>query len=143
MMKADHFSALKEKILRAENFNEVWEYFFDHFSDNPAFMNMGKKTQSSLLRTILEEVGERLFRQKVKVTNMMLTEIPQHHFVHGACFVQNRLASVLYFEDIKVGMLSILSSAQKHEVSMIRFTGVELQGKGPFMIDFPKDRVVH
>jgi len=143
MMKAEHFSALKEKILGAENFNEVWEYFFDHFSDNPAFMNMGKKTQNALLRTILEEVGERLFRQKVKVTNMMLTEILQHHFVHGACFVQGRLASVLYFEDVKVGMLSILSSAQKHEVSMIRFTGVELQGKGPFMIDFPKDKIVH
>jgi hypothetical protein len=143
MMKAEHFSALKEKILGAENFNEPWEYFFDHFSENPAFMNMGKKTQSPFLQSILEEVGERLFRQKVKVTNMMLTEIPQHHFVHGACFVQNRLASVMYFEDAKVGMLSILGSAQKHEVSMIRFTGIELHGKGPFMIDFPKDKIVH
>jgi hypothetical protein len=76
-MQAEHFLALKEKILGAENFNEPWEYSFDHFSENPAFMNMGKKTQSSLLRTILEEVGERLFRQKVKVANMMLTEIPQ------------------------------------------------------------------
>lgn len=142
-MKAEHFLALKEKILGAENFNEPWEYFFDHFSENPAFMNMGEKTQSSLLQSILEEVGERLFRQKVKVTDMMLTEIPQHNFVHGACFVQGRLASVLFFKDIKVGMLSILGSAQSHEVSMIRFTGVELQGKGPFMIDFPKDKIVH
>ncbi len=142
-MKIEHFLALKEKILGAENFNESWEYFFDHFSENPAFMNMGEKTQSPLLRSILEEVGERLFRQKVKVTDMMLTEIPQHNFVHGACFVQGRLASVLFFKDVKVGMLSILGSAQSHEVSMIRFTGVEVQGKGPFMIDFPKDKVVH
>ncbi len=142
-MKVEHFSALKEKITGSENFNEVWQYFFDHFSDNPAFINMGKKTQSAFLQSILEEVGERLFRQKVKLTNVMLTEIPQHHFVHGACFVQGRLASVMYFEDVKVGMLSILSSAQSHEVSMIRFTGVEVQGKGPFMIDFPKNKVVH
>jgi len=142
-MKAEHFSALKEKMVGAVNFDEVWEYFFDHFSENPAFMNMGKKTQSALLQSILEDVGERLFRQKAKVTNMMLTEVSQHHFVHGACFVQGRLASVMFFKDINVGMLSILSSAQKHEVSMIRFTGVELHGKGPFMIDFPKDRIVH
>ncbi len=142
-MKKEHFSALKEKLVGAENFNEVWEYFFDHFSENPAFMEMGEKTQNPLLQAILEEVGERLFRQKVKVTNMMLTEIPQHHFVHGVCFVQNRLASVMYFKDIKVGMLSILGSVQTHEVSMIRFTGVELHGKGPFMIDFPKDKIVH
>jgi len=142
-MKVEHFLALKEKILGAENFNEPWEYFFDHFSENPAFMNMGKKTQSPLLQSILEEVGERLFRQKVKVTGMMLTEISQHNFVHGACSVQGRLASVMFFKDVNVGMLSILSSAQSHEVSMIRFTGVELKGKGPFMIDFPKYRVVH
>jgi hypothetical protein len=142
-MKVEHFLALKEKILGAKNFNEPWEYFFDHFSENPAFMNMGEKTQSLLLRSILEEVGERLFRQKVKVTDMMLTEIPQHNFVHGVCLVQGRLASVMFFKDIKVGMLSILSSAQSHEVSMIRFTSVEVKGKGPFMIDFPKDKVVH
>lgn len=142
-MKVEHFLALKEKILGAENFNEPWEYFFDHFSENPAFMNMGEKTQNPLLQSILEEVGERLFRQKVKVTDMMLTEIPQHNFVHGACFVQGRLASVLFFKDVKVGMLSILGSARSHEVSMIRFTGVEVQGKGPFMIDFPKGKVVH
>jgi hypothetical protein len=142
-MRAEDFLALKEKILRAENFNEAWEYFFAHFSENPAFMSMGEKTRSPLLQSILEEVGERLFRQKVKVTNMMLTEISQHNFVHGACFVQSRLASVMYFKDVKVGMLSILGSVQTHEVSMIRFTGVELHGKGPFMIDFPKDKIVH
>ena len=142
-MKAEHFLTLKEKILTAENFKEPWDYFFDHFSENPAFMNMGSKTQSSLLLSILQEVGERLFRQKVKVTNMMLTEIPRHNFVHGACFVQGRLASVLFFKDVKVGMLSILSSPQSHEVSMIRFTSVDVQGKGPFMIDFPKDNIVH
>ena len=142
-MKAEHFLALKEKIVEAENFNEVWQYFFDHFSDNRGFMNMGKKTQNAFLQSILEEVGERLFRQKVKLTNLMLTEIPQHHFVHGACFVQGRMASVMYFEDVKVGMLSVLGSAQSHHVSMIRFTGIELHGKGPFMVDFPKDKIVH
>ena len=142
-MQTEHFSTLKEKILAAENFNEPWEYFFEHFAENPAFMNMGKKTQNSLLQSILEEVGERLFRQKVKVTNMMLTEIPQHHFIHGACFVQGRMASVLYFKDIQVGMLSVVNSVQSHEVSMIRFTGVEVKGKGPFMIDFSKNKIVH
>ena len=143
MMKAEHFSVLKEKILEAEDFSEPWEYFFDHFSDNPAFMNMGKLTQSAVMQSILEGVAEKLFRKKVRVTNVMLAEIPEHDFIHGACFIQGQMASVMFFQDVKVGMLSVLSSPQSHEVSMIRFTGLELHGKGPFMIDFPKDRVVH
>jgi hypothetical protein len=142
-MKAEHFQTLKEKVLTAENFNEVWQYFFDHFSDTPAFINMGKKTKSPFLKSILEGVGERLFRKKGEVTNMMLVEIPRHHFIHGACFIQGRMASVMYFEDVKVGMLSVLGSMLSHEVSMIRFTGIELQGEGPFMADYPGKKIVH
>lgn len=142
-MQAEHFLTLKEKIMTAENFNEPWNYFFDHFSGNPAFMNLGKRMESLFLQSIFEEVGERLFRKKVKVTNLLLSRISQHHFVHGACFINGRMASVLYFEDVKMGILSILGSMQTHEVSMIRFTGLEVQGKGPFMIDFPKDKIVH
>ena len=142
-MKVEHFSTLKEKVLHSENFNEVWKYFFDNFSDNPAFLKMGKATQNPLLQTILEGAAERLFRQKIKVAKLMLNAIPQHHFMHGACFMQGRMASVMYFEDVKVGMLSILGSMQSHHVDMIRFTGVELQGKGPFMVDYPREKIVH
>ena len=142
-MKAEYFSTLKEKVLTAENFDEVWQYFFDHFSDNPRFIDMGQKTENSFLQSILEGVGERLFRKKGEVTNMLFVKIPQHRFIHGACCIQGRMASVMYFEDVKLGILSVIGSLLTHEVMMVRFTGLEVQGKGPFMVDYPRDRLVH
>jgi hypothetical protein len=116
-------ATLKERLIQAENFGTVWEYFLDHFGDDPAFIALGEPTRDAFLEAALTQVGKELFQGDVQLADLLLTRLPEHQFVHGGCTVNGRLANVLYFEDIHTGLLAIVMSMAPAETKLVRFTG--------------------
>lgn len=116
-------ATLKETLVHATNLSDVWTYFYDHFGEDPQFIALGQRARHPFLETVLGEVGRQLFGKTVPVDNLLLTELPEHQFVHGGCTLGGRLANVMYFEDIRMGMLAVVVSFTSSETKMVRFTG--------------------
>lgn len=131
-------NTLKEKVITEKNLQTPWTYFFDHFGENDKFLDLGFKTENELLETVIKSIGKQLFKENVGLSHLMLTEIPEYYFIHGACLIEGRLANVLLFTDIDKGLLSVAKSPAPGEIICIRFSCAET-GKGdlPFPI-FPE-----
>jgi hypothetical protein len=128
-MNLKKLSTLKDKLMEAKDFREPWNYFFDHFGDDPEFMmKAGKRADDTVLKQVIAHVGQELFNTpKVSVTNMLLTEIPKYHFIHGGCFIQGRMATLIFFDDIDMGLLAV--SMGGHETMFARFSSIIMEGK--------------
>ncbi|HMV49154.1 MAG TPA: hypothetical protein PLD20_22450 [Blastocatellia bacterium] len=137
---------LKEKMQTVEEFGEAWNFFFDHFGENNEFMNMGHPTKNKLVNKLLKEVLKKVGRQhlnkaSVLVSNMLLIEIPKRHFFHGPAMVDNYMASLFYFEDLKMGMISLarLGSGWVHYA---RFSTLDVTGNKSINLQ-PGNRTSH
>jgi hypothetical protein len=119
---------LKQKLTTAKEFSAVFTYFLDHFGEDPEFIAQGERTDSPFLEAVLAEVGKELFGKAVRVADVLLTRLPEHGFIHGACTLDGRLANVLYFEDVCTGLLAIIASFTANDTKLVRFSGRPLQG---------------
>jgi hypothetical protein len=119
---------LKQKLTTAKEFSAVFTYFLDHFGEDPEFIEQGERTHSPFLESVLAEVGKQLFGKEVRVADVLLTRLPEYEFIHGACTLGGKLGNVLYFEDVRTGLLVVLSSLASSETKLVRFSGRPLQG---------------
>jgi hypothetical protein len=117
-------ATLKQKLVEATRFADVFNYFFDHFGEKPEFMKLGEPGSDLLLEAALEQIAEQLFERKVPVTNVMLVRLAEQQFLHGTAMLGDRLATVIYFQEIEMGMLAVLWSHATSETKFIRFRGV-------------------
>jgi hypothetical protein len=122
-MNLSQLETLKEKLIHAREFSDVVNYFFDHFGEDPAFIALGERAESPFLEAMLETVGQELFGKKVQAGNLLLTRLPEQGFIHGGGTLEGKLANVLYFEDIQMGVLTVVMSMQPNDTKLIRFTG--------------------
>jgi hypothetical protein len=125
-MDLSRLATLKEKLVSASQFNEVMNYFFDHFGDHAEFIALGERASHDLLENILEAVAEQLFGKPVPITHLFLTRLAEHQFIHGGAQLGGKLATVLYFEDICKGLMAVAWSSKTSETKFIRFTGMPL-----------------
>ena len=116
-------ATLKDKLIYARNFTQVWEYFMDHFGEDPDFIALGDRARHPFLEAILAHVGKGLFGRQVSLADFLLTKLPEHQFLHGGGTLDGRLANVLYFEDIQMGLLAVVVSLDPSETKMVRFSG--------------------
>jgi hypothetical protein len=116
-------ATLKDKLIHARNFTKVWEYFMDHFGEDPDFIALGDATHDPFLEAVLSHVAKGLFGRQVSSADFLLTRLPEHQFLHGGGTLNGRLANVLYFEDIRMGLLAVVTSVQPSETKMVRFSG--------------------
>src|SRR5262249_34472781 len=96
---------LKGKMVQAKEFSKVWEYFLDHFGEDPAFIALGQPTRPPLLEAVFTQIARQLFQRDVDWSQVIFTSLPEHQFVHGGGLVGAGLLNVLYFEDIQVGLM--------------------------------------
>ena len=68
--------------------------------------------------------------QRVPVTNVMLKRLPEHGIVHGSALLGGRLATMLYFEGPRRGLISVISSLSPPETKFARFFGQPLPRHG-------------
>lgn len=116
-------STLKMKMVQANDFGKVMDYFFDHFGENDQFMRLGEPTRHELLEQVLAATAKQTLRtSKVQITNGFFIHLPEQQFLHGACQLNGRLSNFFYFEDIDSGMVAIVTEPTKSETQIARFS---------------------
>jgi hypothetical protein len=77
-----------------------------------------------LIQKVVAEVCRSMFTdQPMILIRARLIRIPEHHFVHGTMFLDERLSGIIYFEDLHKGMMAVLWSSDPPETKYVRFTG--------------------
>lgn len=115
---------LRDKLVKATDFNEPCSYFFDQLAENPDFMKAGVKTDAAFLRPIVEQVAAKLLGRSATLSYLLMTEIPEYQFFHGACFIDGKPANLFYFGDIDMGIMTLLQSPETMDVVYTRFSCV-------------------
>ena len=118
-------ATLKERLINAKEFSDVWTYFLDHFGEDSAFLALGERTRNDVVETLLVQTAKKLCRLNVSPEHVLLTYLPEYQFIHGGIFANGSMINVLYFGDIFMGtiMVCTLGSEQTH---VLRFTGREV-----------------
>ena len=134
---------LKDKLLTANDFREPYQYFFDNLGENSIFLDCGKRAKNPLLKKVLTLIGKELFKEDVTVTNLLLVKIRKHHFYHGPCLIQGKMAGVIFFEDIDMGMLSIVRSLKSYETSFVRFSSIKMESNKNIFFHPTESTTIH
>jgi len=124
-MNPKNFTSLKNQILVEDNFSECFDYFFTHFGEDMSFHDLGEPSTNSLLPTVLKNLGKNYFGESAKISNYRMTELREHNFVHGTCFIDDKLAMVVYFTDIKMGLASLSMGGAMYNFIHLKATEVE------------------
>jgi hypothetical protein len=122
-------ATLKDKLVNATEFSDVWRYFLDHFGEDPKFIALGDRSRDAFLEAVLDQIGMQMFGKPGSVTDLLLSHLPEHHFTHGGVLLDGHLANVLYFDDIRSGMVAVWMATPSGETKYARFSG-QLQRPG-------------
>jgi hypothetical protein len=115
-------SELKALMQLSRNIEKVWEYFMDNFGDFPAFQDQGQRMRDpypQILSSVRQIAMKNLVRyglanDNINFDNSVLISIPEYNFIHGFGTVmgfdgnKGFLTNVLYFEDIKLGVVLMM-----------------------------------
>ena len=127
-MNLTQLAELKSMLQSAKEFIKVWEFFLDHFGEDPAFIKLGHQVRDDFMEAVFAQVARQLFHSEVDWKQVIFTGLPEHHFIHGGGLVNGGLLNVLYFDDIQVGLLCGTMPFKNHEVKLARFSGRKLPG---------------
>ena len=122
-MNLELLPVLKDKLLHAKQLSEVTTYFFDHFGEDPEFIALGELVRHPFLEAVIGEIGRQMFGKETPPTDLLLTRLADQQFIHGGGAVNGRVISLLFFEDVSVGLLALAASIDPPETKFARFTG--------------------
>jgi hypothetical protein len=119
---------LKERLMHNPDFVETATYFLDHLGESDAFLKSCHRAKCDKLRAMLGVALQKfLNKQTVSVTQEHLSRARGTPFYHGGFMAEGYIASVIYFDDVAMGLLTLAKSSQVHA---FRLTGHSL-GSGP------------
>jgi len=125
-MDLARLGVLKDKLIHAKDLSEVINYFLDHFGSSPEFISLGERTGHAFLEAVIAEVGRQLFGRPVAPAEVLLTRLTEKRFIHGGCTVNGCIGTILFFEDVAVGLLALAGPPLMGETKLARFTGKPL-----------------
>ncbi|MBN3907822.1 MAG: hypothetical protein HWQ35_15045 [Nostoc sp. NMS1] len=106
-MKIDRFQELKQKLTNDADLSRIWLFYMDHFADHPEFTDLGEPAYNEYLNAVLHKTCQQMFGRAIKITDFLLIYIAPYNLFHGAFQVEGRIGGVIYFEDIKIGLLAV------------------------------------
>jgi hypothetical protein len=106
-MKIDRLQELKQKLTSVADLSDIWLFYMDHFADHPEFTDLGEPADNEYLNAVLQKTCQQMFGRAIKITDFLLIYIAPDHLFHGAFQVEGRIGGVIYFEDIKIGLLAV------------------------------------
>ncbi len=124
----EQIKTLKVMIVQESDLHQIARYFFDTLGHNRKFISDAKPVKPRLLRKILDASASRVFGEGSTVTGVRLLRSGRVPLVHGGCTVAGYPGTVLFFEDLNVGMLIVLTSLVTHHISCIRFNTLAIEG---------------
>ncbi|MEE8585530.1 MAG: hypothetical protein V3T83_11830 [Acidobacteriota bacterium] len=134
-MKLERLLELKSKMAQVEDLAEAWNFFFDHFGEDPAFFQHGELAEEPKLAMLVQEIGRKVYGEKALVMPPILKRIPAYDFVHGSGLVNGHLAVVIFFKDIDMGLLSIMEGIDR--TVLMRFSTFEMDGDKTVVLQSP------
>ena len=131
-MEWQRLETLKQKLQHDDDFGAVWTYFFDHFGENAAFIDAGKLAPAAMnefIEPVIERTVGHILGREIMIIDLTLTEAPDQHFYHGPALTDAGLCVVMYFDDVKVGMISFTQGLGSGMMHYGRFTTLPVEGK--------------
>ena len=114
---------LRFKIATCKVLADAFEYFFDNFGEVPEFFSVGEPVDDQLLIQLLTHIGGALFRtKKVMLRATRLVRIAEYNFIHGGLTMNGAIANVIYFDDIRQGILAVHRPASGDSTEFVRFS---------------------
>lgn len=113
---------LKQSLIQATEFAKVLEEFFD-LVETPGFLDMGQRVSDEVLEEVLRVTAAQLGGGRLR--NVLLVSLDDHGVVHGSFTLGARMGSVLYFNDVRMGLASAVDMATG-DTRMARFTASRL-----------------
>jgi len=126
-MDLSKLDTLREKLVGDKDLSVIYTYFLDHFGENEEFMGLGDSVREPFLEQILAQIGGQLWHTDVVIFGLILKEIPEYKFIHGAGQMNGRLTTVIYFEEIKTGLCVVADSVPRQETKFARFRAARLK----------------
>jgi len=122
-MNIKRWQELKQKLTHEPDLGKIWLFYMDHFSDHVEFTNLGQPCHNRYLADVVLKSCEELFGKTTPLTNLLLIYIAEHQFFHGPLEIQGRFGGVIYFEDVKVGLIAVSATfPPTDEVKYLRFS---------------------
>jgi hypothetical protein len=106
-MKIDRLQELKQKLMSIANLSEIWLFYMEHFADHPEFTDLGEPAYNEYLDSVIQKTCEQMFGREVNITDFLPIYIAEYGFFHAPFLVEHRIGGVIYFEDIKVGLIAV------------------------------------
>ena len=129
-MDVARLQELKQKLLSEKELAPVWSFFLDHFGQDPEFIALGERAGHPFVEAVVAQVGRQLFARDGKVTGLLLTRIGEQQFIHGGFSMAGRIGGVIYFEDVRTGLVVVADNPPSIEVKYARFTGQPIRNPG-------------
>ena len=120
-MDLSKLGTLQQKLVEAGDFAPVWDYFMTNFGEQDWFMDLGERTRSPMLEAAISQAAEEILGGPVPLERLLLVRLPEQRFIHGALQLQGKFANVFYFEEVGVGLLTVVLSFAG-DTRLARFT---------------------
>ncbi|MGD2086946.1 MAG: hypothetical protein PVH61_12255 [Candidatus Aminicenantes bacterium] len=118
----EEIEKLKDMLETEEDFNAIFQQFM-LLVDSPKFMNMGKRKKNKFLETIVNKTLSDI--DMGEIMGIRITYIRSFGFYHGSFITEMMPGNVIYFTDIKMGLVTVPRDFQGN-TSYFRFTGAEV-----------------
>ena len=119
-MKINRLHELKQKLTNESDLSKIWLFYMDHFADKPEFLDVGDRADNKYLDTVIRRTCQQMFGKETKITDSLLIHIAKYRLFPGAFQVKKRTGGVIFFEDIKVGLLAV--SADYPPTDMVKYS---------------------
>ncbi|MEH2283860.1 MAG: hypothetical protein V7K90_21465 [Nostoc sp.] len=115
-MKIDRLQELRQKLTNDADLSRIWLFYMDYFADQPEFTDLGEPAYNEYLDAVLQKTCQQMFARAIKITDFLLIYITPYRLFHGAFQVEGRIGGVIYFEDIKIGLLAVSADYPPNDV---------------------------
>ena len=124
-MTKQHIDRLKELMLKSADLTEPIDYFLQHVITDAEIVRASQPAAAAMLLHVILELVERHCGQEVFVLAPFFLHAAVYQFWHGGCHLGGYVTHLLYFDDVKTGMLSIVRSQDPGGVDYLRFSVVQ------------------
>lgn len=121
-MDLSRLEELKRRLVHEKDFMKIWGYFLDEFATELDFIKLGEPIRHENLELAIAQIGLQMFPRDGNVTRVGLIRVPDHRFIHGNVNVAGRVGGILYFEDIRVGLVAVSEHFPSDETKFARFS---------------------
>jgi len=119
-----HLNTLREKMQHPTDYEAAVYYFLQEFAGDKEFVRASDPEKMPEVVAVLGEVISKALGKKAKLTDVLVSYLRAHRFVHGNAQADGRIVLFFYFQDADTGMIMLIPGVRSEgEVMRFRLTG--------------------